>query len=400
VRVSDPDRHCFRRSLSPADNVWLDHEWRGVLGDLGESRQLQRGATTTFDATASAGDDRASGDAERAAVLPQPGAPRVAPHSPLPHSSPSPAALASAPAAHRPAAPPLTMDKGTTMYQAPELRSGRGQALERRLQQRKRGSSVAQSPRGQAAGGRSGSSAWEWCTGLNLPLCFLPLPPRALAGVLGLPSPAHLRGLGVPTGTSRTPPGLPYGTSSDVFAMGCLLWELLTGGRPFVPFAGAEGARSLVLLLSGDLHARPPIPATTPLAYAHLVRCAWHPVAERRPTAAVIAAVLQRLLAAAEAAVRGQTVDLRSDCESADTASRPERECSPTPLRSESDAPLDTELLHEHLSVTHMPEAQHRPESQLQAPESVVWRGWSSNDSDTAFTAAASLPAPSVHGDF
>jgi serine/threonine protein kinase len=77
--------------------------------------------------------------------------------------------------------------------------------------------------------------------------------------------------------------------ASDVFSLTSFLWELLTGGVPFTPLSKSEIAEVLVIW-----GARPPIPKAAPRAFAHLLRCGWHPDPALRPTAALIAKVMER----------------------------------------------------------------------------------------------------------
>jgi serine/threonine protein kinase len=77
--------------------------------------------------------------------------------------------------------------------------------------------------------------------------------------------------------------------ATDVFSLTSFLWELLTGGVPFTPLSKSEIAEVLVIW-----GARPPIPKASPRAFAHLLRCGWHPDPAMRPTALLIAKVLER----------------------------------------------------------------------------------------------------------
>jgi serine/threonine protein kinase len=273
----------------------------------------------------------------------------------------------------RPRNPALTMNKGTPMYQAPELREGASTAKLMQQQSKPQGGDRRSVPTSDSHGGHArrvehAEADADWSRTRQLPLCFAPLPPAALAGLLGVSLDTMTR-LGVPTGTAPSLPSLPYNTSADIFAFSCFLWELLTGGRPFLPFPGAEsrpGFRSLVTTLSGELHARPPIPPSAPTAYAHLMRCGWHPVPERRPTAAVFAEVLRRLLAAAEIAVTRSDVDLELSAPATPTAQQP--------------APSGDTASRAPLLVLE-PQASSLSTDGPSVPGGgVVWRGWSGED--------------------
>jgi hypothetical protein len=73
-----------------------------------------------------------------------------------------------------------------------------------------------------------------------------------------------------------------------------ILFELVTG---LAPFSGSKLVKkaSVVAAVAAH-HVRPRIPKACPRALAQLVRRAWHPDPECRPTAAFCVAVLERLL--------------------------------------------------------------------------------------------------------
>lgn len=102
-----------------------------------------------------------------------------------------------------------------------------------------------------------------------------------------------------------------YGTPADVYSLGLVLWELATGGSPSEVGIAAlkSGVGGSGVLHAGDfakltkasavLHARPEIPPCMPASYRFLMSCCWHPQQECRPPAALVAMVLQRMLAQA-----------------------------------------------------------------------------------------------------
>jgi len=86
--------------------------------------------------------------------------------------------------------------------------------------------------------------------------------------------------------------GVAYDYRCDTFSLSVVLWEIFTGGSPYPSMK----KNSLIKQQVHELHARPPIPAHIPRAIAYLIRAAWHPDPSRRPTAKVVARVMERCL--------------------------------------------------------------------------------------------------------
>jgi serine/threonine protein kinase len=82
-----------------------------------------------------------------------------------------------------------------------------------------------------------------------------------------------------------------YDARADVFSLAVVLWELVTG---LVPYEGMPGVSVRALVIG--CRARPPVPALLPRPISHLIRSAWHSSPDARPSAAVIANLLQRML--------------------------------------------------------------------------------------------------------
>lgn len=82
-----------------------------------------------------------------------------------------------------------------------------------------------------------------------------------------------------------------YTQAADVYSFSLVMWELLVGGTPYSLLSRTELTSAVC-----SHAARPPIPASAPRAYAHLLRCGWHPDYTKRPSMGVFVIVLQRLV--------------------------------------------------------------------------------------------------------
>jgi serine/threonine protein kinase len=84
--------------------------------------------------------------------------------------------------------------------------------------------------------------------------------------------------------------GQKYTMASDIYSFGMIMWEFMTGRRPFWD---QNHDTELIIEIYDGL--RPPIVTNAPEGYIELMKECWHPDPEKRPTASYLSHKIEEI---------------------------------------------------------------------------------------------------------
>lgn len=105
--------------------------------------------------------------------------------------------------------------------------------------------------------------------------------------------------------------GQEHTVKSDVYSFGVIVWEILTGQRPFV---GKKSDEIIVAVLQGK---RESLPSEVPEEFANLIQQCWHEKPEERPDALMLIRIIDKIVvhslspSAEECYLQGQALEMQ-----------------------------------------------------------------------------------------